>query len=685
MPIQRATVGDIAQELKRRVYVDRPGAQEHFAQLLASEDGLPSVLFVCAPGGSGKTICLRLFEAYAAQQGARTCSLDARDIPPDARAAEQAISQAVQQVSDAERGVVFVDTFEAHQALERVYRERILLSTPRHVRVVLAGRQAPDGAWGRDPIWSRLMATYRLPLLTREEARALLHARDVPADDHEELIGLARGHALTLACLATEGFDRGRPFHAGTSQLADLARPLELDEKLAILTLCLGHWVHEADLVRVAGTASFLPQLERHPFVERAGSRWRIHELYRDGFLVRLRAEMTHELPGIVRRGISAIMARVQQEADFDKRVQQIFEVGFLLRALPPGDGIYDLFHADPYYRDALRPADVPGIVAALERFEGPTSAALARAHLARFPDLCLVLRDPEGAPIAVVVWMESQRLNDDDVQRDPAAARLLALAQGGPSHLVRWWFALETYQEPSASFSHITAYASSTGFARTGSTVHGHVIRTLTPASGAAWYELGLLDRIRELEFTLEGHAHTVLGYDFRNESQSTRMARDIQRMLDIAASMTGPPSTPPSRESGTRVTTSAPEPTPALPPPSLADLSEAVTEALRWYRYDDRLSGSQLAGALSDSKPLERAARVRALLDEAHRRLRPTGRTPEPATLIQRSYFEREEKQLAIARDLGLAHGTYRRRLREAVKQLTACVESVWAEAER
>ena len=109
---------------------------------------------------------------------------------------------------------------------------------------------------------------------------------------------------------------------------------------------------------------------------------------------------------------------------------------------------------------------------------------------------------------------------------------------------------------------------------------------------------------------------------------------------------------------------------------------MTDAVTEALRWYRYDDRLSQSQLASGMPGDSPLERAARVRALLDEAHRRLRPTGRSPEPATLIARSYFEREDKQLAIAHDLGLAHGTYRRRLREAVKQLTVCVESVWAE---
>ncbi|MEZ4328579.1 MAG: hypothetical protein R3B40_25370 [Polyangiales bacterium] len=680
---QRATVGDLARTLEQRVYVERPSAQRLFEQLLSSEDGRPSVLYLSAPGGSGKSVCLRLFEAYAEQHGMLTCFLDARDVPADARAAELAILQAVSLVAGSHRGVVFVDTFEAHQALERVYRERILPKTPRSVRVVLAGRMSPDGAWARDPVWSQLMLTHRLPLLSHEEARALLSARFVPEVEHDELIALARGHALTLACLATEGYERGQPFRAGSSQLAELGDPLELDEKLAILTLCLGHWMPESDLVRVAGTGSFLPQLERHAFVERVGTRWRIHELYRDGFLARLRGELVDELPGVVRRAIWNVVARSRDETDFDKRVQLQFEVGFLLRALPPGEGLLERFEMEAYYRDGLRDDDVPLIVAAVERFEGSASAALALAHLARFPDLCTVLRDPTGAPVGVTIWMDGSRLEERDALRDPAAAKLRALPGGEQSHMVRWWFTLDQYQAPSAAFSHLTVHATSVGQARLRTPVHGHFVHTLTPASGATWCELGLLDRIPELEFELDGNAYAVVGYDFRSETQHERMVRDIERMLDISASMMGPP--PASEASGTHramPSGAPPRHTTAPPPADRASVTDAVTEALRWYRYDDRLSQSQLASGMPGDSPLERAARVRALLDEAHRRLRPTGRSPEPATLIARSYFEREDKQLAIAHDLGLAHGTYRRRLREAVKQLTVCVESVWAE---
>ena len=105
-------------------------------------------------------------------------------------------------------------------------------------------------------------------------------------------------------------------------------------------------------------------------------------------------------------------------------------------------------------------------------------------------------------------------------------------------------------------------------------------------------------------------------------------------------------------------------------------------MTEALRWFRHDQRLSEVRLGAALRDLTSVERAERVRALLLEAHRQMRPTGRSPEPAELITRAYFERSQKQLAIAADLGLSLGTFRRRLREAVELLAGGVEKVWAE---
>lgn len=73
-----------------------------------------------------------------------------------------------------------------------------------------------------------------------------------------------------------------------------------------------------------------------------------------------------------------------------------------------------------------------------------------------------------------------------------------------------------------------------------------------------------------------------------------------------------------------------------------------------------------------------------MRTLLETAHARMRPTGRYPEPATLITRAYFDRTEKQLAIASEFGVPHGTFRRKLREAVELLSACVLSVWAEVD-
>lgn len=673
MSIDSVTVGDLAEERRRHTMIERSEARAHFLRCLDSEGSGPCVLFVTAPGGTGKTVCLRLFAALAHERGVATTWVDMRDVPADARSAEQRFAEALADLAGARRGVIFLDTFEAHQSLARHYHERILLMAPKTVRVVLASRQTPELRWRSDPAWDRLLLEYRLPLMDEAEATALLTARDVPEGERAELIQLAHGHALTLACLATESLEARRRYRASARVLAELSDPLEPDESRALFVLCLVGWIDERDLTHAAGTAGFLPRLERHAFVERVGRRWRIHDLYRAGFLQRFVVELAEELTAVVRRAAWVVLGRYRDEPDYDRRRQYVNEVSHILRTLPPGEALFEFVEQPVYYRDGMVPADVPAIVAAIERFEGPTSATLAAAHLARFPDLCEVQRDAQGAPVGVMVWMHAERLRDMDVARDPAAGRLRSMAQVGRGPLMlRWWLSLATYQEPTPAFFQLTLDAAAAGLARGDLLLHAHAVRILTPASGSIWYELGLLDRFEELEFEVDGHPYTVLGYDFRRETPLERMFRNIERMAQLASlphAAPSPSATPPAQPS-------------VAPQAALDDLVGAVSEALRWYRHDDRLSRVRLAHAMLDEAPLERAARVRTLLETAHGRMRSTGRYPEPALLITRAYFDRTEKQLAIASEFGVPHGTFRRKLREAVEGLSACVESVWAE---
>lgn len=667
------TVGDLAEERRRLTLVERTEARAHFLRCLEDDGSGPSVLFVSAPGGTGKTMCLRLFAALAQERGVPTAWVDMRDVSADVRSAEQRFAEALADLAGARRGVIFLDTFEAHQSLARHYHERILLTAPRTIRVVLASRQTPDLRWRSDPAWDRLLLEYRLPLLDDTEAAALLAARDVPESERAELIQLAHGHALTLACLATESLEARLRYRAGPRVLAELSDPLDADESRALFVLCLVGWIDERDLTHAAGTAGFLPRLERHAFVERVGRRWRIHDLYRSGFLQRFVVELADELTTVVRRAAWVVLGRYRDEPDYDRRRQYVNEVSHILRTLPPGEALFEFVEQPTYYRDAMVPDDVPAIVAAIERFEGPTSAGLAAAHLARFPELCEVQRDAQGAPVGVMVWMDAERLRDMDVARDPAARRLRGVAQPGRGPvMLRWWLSLSTYQEPTPAFFQLTLDAAAAGLARGDLLLHAHAVRVLAPASGSIWHELGLLDRFEELEFDVEGHAYTVLGYDFRRETPLERMLRNIERMAQLAALPHVAPPQPPSAAASASV----------APKAQLDDLVGAVSEALRWYRHDDRLSRVRLAGAMADEAPLVRAARVRTLLEAAHGRMRPTGRFPEPAVLIARAYFDRTEKQLAIASEFGVPHGTFRRKLREAVEGLSACVESVWAD---
>ena len=262
------TFGDLAENRRRQTLIDRPEACAHFLSCLDSGSDGPCVFFLSAPGGTGKTVALRLFDALARERGIARTWIDARDVPVDARAAEQRFAEAVAALGP-EGGVIFLDTFEVHQSLERHYRDRILPAAPKSVRVVLASRHVPDLRWRSDPAWDRLLRTYRLPLLTPAEADALLAARAVPEAERAELAMLARGHALTLACLATESPEARSRYRAGPHVLAELSDPLVGDERRALFVLCLVGWIDERDLTHAAGSAGFLPNLERHAFVER--------------------------------------------------------------------------------------------------------------------------------------------------------------------------------------------------------------------------------------------------------------------------------------------------------------------------------------------------------------------------------------------------------------------------------
>lgn len=657
--------------------VARSEAQSYFERLLEAGSTGPAVLAIHAPGGSGKSTTLRLFEAMASKLHVPTVWLDVRDVPTDATLAEEAYQEAVAQFGDLDedaRGVLLVDTFESHESLERIYRDRILPQTPSQIKVVLAGRQVLGSAWGHDPAWSQLLETYKLPPLTGDEARALLAARSVPDHEQDQLVELAQGHALTLACLASESPEERNGRTRDPQLLAEVTDRVPDDERLALAALCLGHWIAESDLVRVVGKATFLTRLRRHAFIECVGGRWRLHDLYRSAFLERFRAEMPAELSTLVRRTIASAIHRGRVESDFHARHQIYFDIGFTLRALPPGDGLYDRFHADPYYRDDLNSEDVPAILATIERFECTESTEIARAHLERFPELCDVFRSPAGHPVGVVIWMDPQKLTPADRERDPAAAKLTELAgEGEGPRIVRWWFSLEGYQDTSAVFAHLTAFASSAGFASRGFPLHAHVVHTPSDPAGLLWHRLGFLDRIEELEFEIAGHPYMVLGYDFRKEERHERMMRDVDGMLALAAPLIE-----------ARDADEDPSPVMIMPPPEGIDdnLVALVLEALRCFRHDERLSQSALGAALGDLRFTEKAEQIRALLIEAHKRLRPTGSKPEASELITRAYFERAEKQLAIAFQMGLSLGTFRRRLRAAVSQLVVCVESVWAE---
>jgi len=133
------------------------------------EPGEPAAAFVFGIGGIGKTSLLRELARRLRDGGRPVALVDGRD----RERAEERLAVALDELDDAEDGVVLLDTFEQAPALGSMVRAAI---EERGQRFVVAGRQPPDPEWL--DLGPRL-CTLRLGPLDEESARELVRDRGV--------------------------------------------------------------------------------------------------------------------------------------------------------------------------------------------------------------------------------------------------------------------------------------------------------------------------------------------------------------------------------------------------------------------------------------------------------------------------------------------------------------------------
>lgn len=586
------------------------------------------LLFVCGPPGIGKTELLRQATAATERPVVWVDCLTAASMPAPRR------------LHDA---VLVLDNFDEARPFISELRDWILPLVGDDCTVLAGGHRRPGRAWRA--AWRGRLHELELGPLSEAEAREYLARRGQRAAAKSAVGRLARGHPLTLALLA-EALTRRAPPTVRVDP-PDLMRAL-LAEVLvrapprtvtAIRACAVAMYLTARSLRVMTGEPrAVFDDLAALSFVRHTRGGVVLHDVVRELVLDELRSHHPELLEALARRAAGDVVARVQR-----LRVEEHRQIAHLLALAPRYPG-------EPLLRDDLRAApasraELAVIRRLIERREGPESAARF-AFWARHGASVFSWRGRKGALEGFHSTLVLHRLAPGDVAADPGVVNVWRRARAlGSVVLMRHWGSLDGYQRIGQVQTQIF-----NAFAET-ATLHEARLLSVTlcaPDDWEAFYVPGVTPvRARELDFVEDGTTRAIQVFDL-----SVRPLVDRARVM-LAAQFGL--ATFPCRL-GRRA------------------FAQAVVAALKRCSRPDLLARHPLV--------LEDPRQLVALLRRECDALLGGPRDEVVHRVMVQTWFEPAGKQLAIAAQLGLPFGTYRRHLSQGTARL---IEALWARTGR
>ena len=660
-----ATVIDAA---RVDAFVGRSTEVAIFGSALSGHAAL-RVLFVHGPGGIGKTTLLHQFRIRARHAGRTVIALDARDIDCSPEGFHAAFDAARDLSRPADRFVLLVDGYDRLIALDDWIRQELIPSLPSDCVVVLVSRDPPAAPWRTDPGWRALAGVCRLGPLDETESVDLLTRFAVPADLHQRLTALGRGHPLTLALLADSAVTGGVP--ESLADAPDLVAALTAqvvgeapDEAHALgYALCALAWITTEDLLRVAvgdRASEVWTWLEHRPFITRGVDGLYPHDLVRDV----LEADLRRRSPETYRRvqriiHLQAITAL--RGSDPVQRQLWAHQKLYLHRRSPLSGSFWALRDRGSAAVLPGQPGDHADVLDLVERFDGPANTRLAARWLEAQPENLSVVRSPAGIAgfVLQVVYPTDPALIDDDpiTRRAIEVATEISPARPGEQISIgRFIAGRQDYQRD--AYAVLTGCISSTIMWLTHPLAWSFVATVDPEFWGPCFDYLGLNTQVRT---SFDGREYTLYGIDWR------RLPIDDWLELMSDREVTG--------ESG-------PIPAGLLRPAPLprAQFDDAVRSALRDLTSPERLRGNPLTRSrLVSGRTGDPVQRLHAAFIAGIARVGGQPRTATLPRVLDRTFVHPAPSQEAAAAVLDLPFSTYRRHLAKAVDALTDVLWSV------
>jgi hypothetical protein len=664
-------LGDVLEAAGSRTFV---GRERELAAFDAAVGGRSSrrVFLVHGVGGIGKSTLLKQFRAHALAAGRPAVLVDGREVDPSPDGVRAALDRALPgrstRFADLRAPALLVDHYEQLTATDAWMRRELLPDLPADAVAVLAGREAPDPAWRLLPGWRELGAVFRLESLSEAESREFLIRSGVPAERHDGVLPLSRGHPLALALLAdaaTEG-----PLPEALADAPDLVSALlegvvsqVPGEAYAVgLATCTEAWSTSEDLLAdTVGDAA--PEvwdwLARQPYVARGSRGLILHDLARDV----LTAELERRSPERQRRLHRIVHDRVVAEIrategpDRQHPAQQLL---FLHRHSPLTSAIGTLRSRGSAAVVPGTVEDHPAVLAMIERFLGRDSVALARGWLRDVPEGLQVVRQSGGLSafaLGLLLPTGSPLERQDPLVRAALehAGRTAPARPGEQIHVMRFMGGTQDYDRDPYAVLVSSVVALTTWLTRP-------LAWSFTqPADPEFWGPFfDYLGMSPVTEATVGGRPFRIYGMDWR------RLPPDSWMDMMNDRERTGAKGPPPAH---------------LLRPAPLGreEFATAVRTALRDLHRDDRLRAGPLFGsrlALGPNGPTP--ARLRSTLERGVAALGAQPRGAELRRVLDRSFIRPAPTQETAAEVLGLPFSTYRRHLAAALAELT---ELLWA----
>jgi hypothetical protein len=534
-------------------------------------------------------------------------------------------------------------------------------------------RQQPSSQWQLDVGWSRLARIRQLEGLDPEAAELLLDRLGVPMRARAAIQEMAGGHplALTLAGQLQREQPQREPSLVDSPQLVrelaerHLADAPSVAAREALFACALSRRLTRPLLAAMLArhdVDELFDWLRRQSFVRETVPGLISHDLVADALCARLEHRDPDAHRRLIRRGTRYLLDRAGELGE-----GAIADALHLMRALPAIRRIFVIGRDTGWHVDGLRDGDASVLAGLVQAEWGETARQWFETWVEAAPEWLAVLRDRDQRPLGLSFYLDVDAVDEKLAHRDPAVRAFrehvqahAPLRPGERAMLARFLLARDESGSLPAGVAQLQCHNAFMPVGVRNLAVTGSV-RPDNEANRVQAQFSGIR-ALADTEFSQDDQPYFIMGHDWRVEPFADWIDGVMDRLIAHGE--------PAGGDSGAEV----------MP---RADFEAAVHGALEAISRQQPLDRVELARSLMVQRARKAdpgkgfADVLRRLLRQAIDELGTHRRGDDLVAVVHHTYLEPAPKQRAAAHEAGLAYGTYRRRLREAIALLT---ERLW-----